>query len=69
MLGDSSTATAVLPDARVLLMQTPSRRGVCSCVQCVPRLCASLPVVIDGETWEEPAEALDDLFLGDAEIW
>ncbi|WIA32116.1 hypothetical protein OEZ86_002967 [Tetradesmus obliquus] len=35
----------------------------------VPRLCASLPVFIDGSTWEEPAEALDDLFLGDAEIW
>eukprot|EP00775_Hariotina_reticulata_P012939 gene12939-13067_t len=35
----------------------------------VPRLSASLPVVICGENWEDPAEALDDLFLGDAEIW
>ncbi|KAF6254707.1 ribose-5 phosphate isomerase-related protein [Scenedesmus sp. NREL 46B-D3] len=35
----------------------------------VPQLCASLPVFIDGSQWEEPAEALDDLFLGDAEIW
>lgn len=23
----------------------------------------------DGTEWEEAAEALDDLFLGDAEIW
>jgi hypothetical protein len=38
-------------------------------MQIVPRLCASLPVFIDGTEWEEPAEALDDLFLGDAEIW
>jgi hypothetical protein len=38
-------------------------------MQIVPRLCASLPVFIDASEWEEPAEALDDLFLGDAEIW
>ncbi|KAF8071139.1 RPI4 [Scenedesmus sp. PABB004] len=35
----------------------------------VPRLGASLPVFIEAADWEEPAEALDDLFLGDAEIW
>jgi hypothetical protein len=23
----------------------------------------------DGTEWEETAEALDDMFLGDAEIW
>lgn len=37
--------------------------------QLVPRLSASLPVFIDGDDWEDAAEALDDLFLGDAEIW
>lgn len=35
----------------------------------VPRLCGSMPVVVDGEDWESPAEEIDDLFLGDAEIW
>jgi ribose 5-phosphate isomerase A len=33
------------------------------------RLCASLPVAIDAEAWEETAEELDDIFLGDAELW
>lgn len=37
--------------------------------QVVPRLCASLPVFINSATWEETAEELDDIFLGDAEIW
>lgn len=38
--------------------------------QLVPRLSGSLPVWIDGEGgWEDVAEALDDIFLGDAEIW
>lgn len=38
----------------------------------VPRLGGSLPVFIEateGPEWEETAEALDDVFLGDAEIW
>lgn len=35
----------------------------------VPRLNCALPVAIDGEEWEETAENLDDIFLGDAEIW
>jgi hypothetical protein len=36
----------------------------------VPRLGGSLPVVIDTQPdWEPPAEALDDIFLGDAELW
>jgi hypothetical protein len=41
--------------------------------QVVPRLGGSLPVFIEagGEDneWEAAAEALDDLFLGDAEVW
>lgn len=38
----------------------------------VSRLGGSLPVFIEateGPEWEETAEALDDIFLGDAEIW
>jgi ribose 5-phosphate isomerase A len=38
-------------------------------MQVVPRLNASLPVFIDAASWEESAEELDDVFLGDAEIW
>jgi hypothetical protein len=39
-------------------------------LQVVPRLGGSLPVVIDTQPdWELPAEALDDIFLGDAELW
>jgi ribose 5-phosphate isomerase A len=37
--------------------------------QLVERLAGYLPVVIEGDDWEEPAETLDDIFLGDAEIW
>jgi len=35
----------------------------------VPRLGTSLPVAIAAEGWEEAAEQLDDIFLGDAELW
>jgi ribose 5-phosphate isomerase A len=35
----------------------------------VGRLGASLAVAIEAEGWEEPAEELDDMFLGDAELW
>ena len=33
------------------------------------RLVGWLPVVIQDEGWEETAERIDDMFLGDAEIW
>lgn len=33
------------------------------------RLHGDLPVIIDADDWEETAEELDDLFLGDAEVW
>jgi hypothetical protein len=26
-------------------------------------------VVIDADDWEAPAEEVDDIFLGDAELW
>lgn len=35
----------------------------------VKRLGGSLPVWIGAEGWEEWAEELDDVFLGDAELW
>ncbi|KAG2441142.1 hypothetical protein HXX76_003994 [Chlamydomonas incerta] len=35
----------------------------------VTRLGGSLPVWIGAEGWEEWAEELDDIFLGDAELW
>lgn len=28
-----------------------------------------MPVLVSGDTWEDTAEELDDLLLGDAEIW
>lgn len=66
----SGLATTYLPLLLCLLC-------CCLCLlrhlaQVVPRLGGSLPVFIEsgeGTEWEEPAEALDDLFLGDAEIW
>lgn len=36
---------------------------------CSARLGGSLPVLVEGAEWEETAEELDDLFLGDAEVW
>jgi hypothetical protein len=39
-------------------------------VQVVTRLGGALPIAISaGPDWEETAEQLDDLFLGDAEVW
>lgn len=35
----------------------------------VSRLQGNVPVLVSGETWEDTAEELDDLLLGDAEIW
>jgi ribose 5-phosphate isomerase A len=37
--------------------------------ECVKdRLTGALPVVIEGENWEDTAEELDDMFLSDAEV-
>ncbi|KAG2490235.1 hypothetical protein HYH03_011359 [Edaphochlamys debaryana] len=35
----------------------------------VKRLGGTLPVWLDADNWEESAEELDDIFLGDAELW
>lgn len=46
------------------------RHGPAALPQVVTRLGGALPVAIGaGPEWEEAAEALDDLFLGDAELW
>eukprot|EP01025_Chloroclados_australasicus_P025753 TRINITY_DN2567_c0_g1_i16.p1 TRINITY_DN2567_c0_g1~~TRINITY_DN2567_c0_g1_i16.p1 ORF type:complete len:348 (+),score=63.64 TRINITY_DN2567_c0_g1_i16:127-1170(+) len=37
--------------------------------QACSRLAGSLPVVIQNEGWEEIAEEVDDIVLGDAEVW
>jgi hypothetical protein len=41
----------------------------CRCVQVVDRLQGNVPVLVSGKTWEDTAEELDDLLLGDAEVW
>ncbi|KAI3431827.1 hypothetical protein D9Q98_010580 [Chlorella vulgaris] len=35
----------------------------------VPRLGGTLPVAVEEEEWEDVGEELDDIFLGDAELW
>ncbi|KAL4853873.1 putative ribose-5-phosphate isomerase 4 [Chlorella vulgaris] len=35
----------------------------------VPRLGGTLPVAVEEEGWEDVGEELDDIFLGDAELW
>lgn len=37
--------------------------------QLVSRLGGDLPVAVDEEVWEDAAEELDDIFVGDADIW
>ena len=39
------------------------------CMQVVDRLQGNVPVLVSGKTWEDTAEELDDLLLGDAEVW
>lgn len=38
-------------------------------MQVVDRLQGNVPVLVSGKTWEDTAEELDDLLLGDAEVW
>jgi hypothetical protein len=38
-------------------------------MQVVERLRGNVPVLVGGATWEDTAEQLDDLLLGDAEVW
>ena len=38
-------------------------------VQTAVQLRGVLPVVVDADVWEDLGEALDDIFIPDAEIW
>jgi ribose 5-phosphate isomerase A len=55
------------------LAAPPPARGVVALVphpdRVVPRLAGDIPVLVDLAAWEEAGDALDDLFIGDAEIW
>ena len=35
----------------------------------VLRLGGTLPVVVEDSVWEDTAEEIDDIVLGDAEVW
>lgn len=60
VLDQSSTILAIsLSPPKKQLSSSPSSS----------RLKGPLPVYIDADDWEETAEELDDIFLGDAEIW
>lgn len=38
-------------------------------MQAAVKLRGVLPVVVDADLWEDAGEALDDIFIPDAEIW
>ena len=38
-------------------------------MQTAVQLRGVLPVVVDADMWEDAGEALDDIFIPDAEIW
>lgn len=38
-------------------------------VQTSSKLRGILPVVVDADVWEDAGEALDDIFIPDAEVW
>jgi ribose 5-phosphate isomerase A len=70
--GASGTQVAqpCLPRLRALL--AAARRCVVVAEReedCTGRLGGSLPVEVEGEGWEEAGEELDDVFIGDAEVW
>jgi len=58
--GESQCATT---DSRSMMLNQPLR------VQAVARLGNELPVVVGGDDWEATAEEIDDIFVGEAELW
>jgi len=59
-----------LPQTRKILDQSSTILAISlSPPRSSTRLRGPLPVFIDAEDWEDTAEELDDIFLGDAEIW
>ena len=62
--------TPTQPDVeRMKLTMRKSARVVLLKELFVDKIGGSIPIVVDAEDWEEHAEELDDLFLGDAEVW
>lgn len=55
--------------AKSSLQRAHARSLQCRCMQVVDRLQGDVPVLVSGKTWEDTAEELDDLLLGDAEVW
>lgn len=58
-----------LPRLRIVAARATNVIVLVNGTAVVPRLSGSLPVWLEEEGWEEAAEELDDVFLGDAEIW
>ena len=56
---------ATAPSTSVHAVVRPARGSV----QVVRRLQGDLPVWVEADTWETTGEELDDIFIGDAEIW
>lgn len=62
-------ATCGLCGAKSWLQRARPRLLQCRCMQVVDRLQGNVPVLVSGKIWEDTAEELDDLLLGDAEVW
>lgn len=58
-----------LPRARALATKAEAYVVIADASNIVPRLNCSLPIAIESDGWEDTAEELDDMFLGDGEIW
>lgn len=54
--------------ARLSMFQSMAKRCILVSDNKVESLGGSFPVVIDGSEWEDTAEEIDDIFLGDAEV-
>ncbi|PSC69203.1 putative ribose-5-phosphate isomerase chloroplastic isoform B [Micractinium conductrix] len=55
--------------ARALAAAATTNVVLADATAVVPRLGGSLPVAVEEEAWEDSGELLDDIFLGDAELW
>lgn len=51
------------------MMLSQSRSKPAANMQTALQLRGVLPVVVDADIWEDAGEALDDIFIPDAEIW
>ena len=51
------------------MMHSQPRSKPAADMQTALQLRGVLPVVVDADRWEDAGEALDDIFIPDAEIW